>query len=109
MAPVTGRHSVIESPDSVSRVMPPTTIMTTIMAAQTKSQAATARSAGVGPGVVAAMVFTAPACSAGASSLQCQADAGQAKLGRADELGRGHLHRVQAPVEAMPPEIEKAA
>ena len=38
-----GRHSVIESPDSVSRVRPPMTTMTKIMAQQASSQSRRAR------------------------------------------------------------------
>src|SRR5690606_16549829 len=42
MAPVTGFHSVIDSPLSVSRVIPPTTIITTTSAATANSQRASA-------------------------------------------------------------------
>src|SRR5260370_35683191 len=38
-----GCHSVIDSPDSVSRVMPPSTTMMAIIAAQMKSHAAMTR------------------------------------------------------------------
>src|SRR5712692_1863918 len=41
--PVTGRHSTIERPDSVSRVAPPTTSVATINAATTSSHSRTAR------------------------------------------------------------------
>ncbi len=41
-APVTGRHSVIDRPEPVSRVAPPTITMAMIMAATTNSQRATA-------------------------------------------------------------------
>src|SRR5215510_11477275 len=41
--PVTGFHSTIESPDSVSRVAPPTTTVTTISAATASSHSLTAR------------------------------------------------------------------
>ena len=37
-APVTGRHSVIDSPESVSRVAPPTPIIATTSANRTISQ-----------------------------------------------------------------------
>jgi hypothetical protein len=40
---VTGFHSTIERPDSVSRVAPPTTTVTTISAATAKSHSLTAR------------------------------------------------------------------
>src|SRR6516162_8378822 len=40
--PTTGFHSVIDSPDRVSRVMPPTTTIRKISAQQANSQAATA-------------------------------------------------------------------
>ncbi|GAC1573320.1 MAG: hypothetical protein NVS3B27_18980 [Novosphingobium sp.] len=40
--PLTGFHSVIETPDSVSRVIPPTTTMPTINAATAHSQRAIA-------------------------------------------------------------------
>ena len=43
MTPVTGFHCVIESPDSVSRVAPPTSTMTAISAAMVVSQQRTAR------------------------------------------------------------------
>src|SRR5258707_13732393 len=43
MAPVTGRHSVIDSPDSVRRVMPPITTIATIIAQHTNSHSATGR------------------------------------------------------------------
>ena len=43
--PITGFHSVIDSPDSVSRVTPPTTIIRKIIPQQAKSHAATARGA----------------------------------------------------------------
>src|SRR5712691_10013054 len=46
--PDTGCHSVIERPDSVSRVTPPSTTMTRIIAAQARSQAAMLRSSLVG-------------------------------------------------------------
>jgi hypothetical protein len=39
---VTGCHSVMERPDSVSRVMPPITTIIKIMAQQAKSQSAMA-------------------------------------------------------------------
>src|SRR5882762_635061 len=39
--PITGFHSVIDRPERVSRVMPPTTTIRAINAQQTKSQAAT--------------------------------------------------------------------
>jgi hypothetical protein len=39
-APLTGFHSVIDTPDSVRRVMPPTTTMPTTMAATTHNQRA---------------------------------------------------------------------
>ena len=38
MTPVTGFHSVIESPDSVSRVAPPTSTIAKISAATANSQ-----------------------------------------------------------------------
>src|SRR5712691_7712266 len=41
--PVTGRHSTIDSPDSVSRVAPPTTSVASISAATTNSHTRTAR------------------------------------------------------------------
>src|SRR5215208_4885464 len=41
MAPVTGFHSVMERPDPVSRVAPPTATMATTSAARRKSQACT--------------------------------------------------------------------
>src|SRR6187551_1540285 len=41
--PVTGFHSTIESPDSVSRVAPPTTNVSTIIAADTSSHSRTGR------------------------------------------------------------------
>src|SRR5262245_25612723 len=41
--PVTGFHSTIERPDSVSRVAPPTTTVTTISAATASSHGLTAR------------------------------------------------------------------
>src|SRR5262245_12080943 len=52
--PVTGFHSTIESPDSVSRVAPPTTTVTTISAATASSHSLTARRcAGAGDGTLA--------------------------------------------------------
>src|SRR5215467_4368000 len=39
--PITGCHSVIDRPDSVRRVMPPTTTIRKIITQQTKSHAAT--------------------------------------------------------------------
>src|SRR5437868_12954250 len=39
--PMTGFHSVIESPESVKRVIPPTTTIRNIVAQQMNSQAAT--------------------------------------------------------------------
>src|SRR5512145_2163511 len=48
-APVTGRHSVIDSPDSVSRVTPPITTMAKIIAQQARSQSATGLVATAGP------------------------------------------------------------
>ena len=42
--PVTGCHSVIDSPDRVSRVMPPITTIRKIIAQQSSSQYAIARS-----------------------------------------------------------------
>lgn len=42
-APMIGFHSVIDSPEPVRRVMPPTTTMAKTRAAQTNSQMATAR------------------------------------------------------------------
>src|SRR6266446_9327188 len=39
--PTTGFHSVIDRPERVSRVMPPTTTIRAIIAQQTKSHAAT--------------------------------------------------------------------
>ena len=42
-APVTGRHSVIDRPDSVSRVRPPTRIIATISTKRTASQTAMPR------------------------------------------------------------------
>ena len=44
--PVTGFHSTIESPDSVSRVAPPTSTIATIIAATTMSHARTPRGRG---------------------------------------------------------------
>src|SRR5436190_19553536 len=41
--PVTGCHSVIDNPESVSRVMPPMTTIAKIIAQQPSSQIATAR------------------------------------------------------------------
>src|ERR1700758_2437978 len=41
--PATGCHSVIDSPDRVSRVMPPITTMQKIMPQQNSSQTATGR------------------------------------------------------------------
>src|SRR5215510_9986733 len=43
IAPAIGRHSTIERPERVSRVTPPTTIIVATNAAQTRSQAITAR------------------------------------------------------------------
>src|SRR5688572_22958521 len=43
MAPVTGRHSVMDNPEPVSLVSPPTSTISAIMAAITNSQSATAR------------------------------------------------------------------
>ena len=48
--PLIGFHSVMESPDSVSRVIPPITTMANIMEQQISSQRATRRSAAVGAG-----------------------------------------------------------
>src|SRR5215213_9328033 len=42
IAPVTGRHSVIERPDPVRRVAPPTAIMTTTRIARTMIQSRSA-------------------------------------------------------------------
>jgi hypothetical protein len=42
--PMTGFHSVIDRPDSVSRVMPPTTTIRKINPQQQKSHTATGRS-----------------------------------------------------------------
>ena len=42
-APMIGFHSVIDRPDPVSRVTPPTTTMQNTRAAQANSQVATAR------------------------------------------------------------------
>src|ERR1700730_15126849 len=39
--PITGFHTVIDRPERVSRVMPPTTTIRAIIAQQTKSQATT--------------------------------------------------------------------
>src|SRR6516225_8209086 len=44
--PMTGFHSVIDSPESVSRVIPPTTTIRKINAQQANSHAATAPSRG---------------------------------------------------------------
>src|SRR5437762_4197352 len=44
--PVTGCHSVIDSPESVSRAMPPMTIIAKIIAQQPSSQIAIGRNAG---------------------------------------------------------------
>jgi hypothetical protein len=44
MAPVTGCHSVIDSPEPVSLVSPPTSTISPIMPAMTNSQSATALS-----------------------------------------------------------------
>src|SRR6202035_5715972 len=41
--PLTGCHSVIDSPDQVSRVTPPITTIAKIIAQQTRSQIATGR------------------------------------------------------------------
>jgi hypothetical protein len=46
-APVTGFHSTIESPDSVSRVAPPTKTMIAINSAIENSHQRTARFSGV--------------------------------------------------------------
>ncbi len=43
-APISGFHSMMESPLPESRVMPPSSTITKIIAAQTNSQTATARS-----------------------------------------------------------------
>src|SRR5665213_2470766 len=43
MAPISGRHSTIESPECVSRVMPPTTTIAKTSAQQARSHAAMAR------------------------------------------------------------------
>ncbi len=43
MAPVTGRHSVIDSPDPVRRVEPPRTTMANTRAATANSHTATGR------------------------------------------------------------------
>ena len=48
IAPVIGFHSVIESPDSVSRVMPPTTTIANTKAATKRSQAISREGAGLG-------------------------------------------------------------
>src|SRR5258705_363505 len=48
--PVTGFHSTIDRPDSVSRVAPPTTSVTNISAATASSQRRTARRRGGGAG-----------------------------------------------------------
>src|SRR5882672_5572688 len=53
--PDTGCHSVIERPDSVSLVTPPSTTMTKIIAAQARSQAAMLRSARVAAAALGAM------------------------------------------------------
>src|SRR5262249_21371131 len=49
IAPITGRHSVIDSPLQVSRVMPPITTIAKIIAQQTSSQTATGRQLGLAP------------------------------------------------------------
>jgi hypothetical protein len=46
--PMIGCHSVIDSPECVNRVMPPTTTITNTKAQQPKSHTATARSADLG-------------------------------------------------------------
>ena len=43
MAPLSGSHSVMDSPDSVRRVMPPMTIWPTTMTRPTSNQIFTAR------------------------------------------------------------------
>src|SRR6266849_1733730 len=53
MAPVTGFHSTIESPDSVSRVAPPTDTIANTNPATHHSHTPMARAAGVGFGVPA--------------------------------------------------------
>ena len=47
---MTGFHSTIDRPDSVSRVAPPTTTVTTIRAATTSSHTRMARRAGAEDG-----------------------------------------------------------
>src|SRR5262245_7067634 len=59
--PVTGFHSTIERPDSVSRVAPPTTTVTTISAATASSHSLTARRcAGADGGTGAMRMRTLP-------------------------------------------------
>src|SRR5688572_5789929 len=48
IAPVTGFHSVIDSPDPVNRVAPPTATIATTSAASTKTQTRTVRAASGG-------------------------------------------------------------
>ncbi|MFC6911464.1 hypothetical protein ACFQGS_21975 [Novosphingobium lubricantis] len=65
--PVTGFHSVIETPDSVRRVIPPTTTMAATISATTASQRTSASASVVADGArdecgaVCAMMGTAPA------------------------------------------------
>jgi hypothetical protein len=57
MAPVTGCHSVIESPERVSRVTPPITTIAKIIAQQHSSQTATGRMFGAAAASVCAAEF----------------------------------------------------
>jgi hypothetical protein len=62
MVPVTGFHSVIESPDSVSRVIPPTIRIRHTIAATANSQRASASGAAGGGAAAVAGSFMRPPC-----------------------------------------------
>jgi hypothetical protein len=68
MAPETGSQRTIERPDSVSRVMPPTTIITRTSAATASSQFETGFGRGRGKGAAAMVAMDRHIARFGANS-----------------------------------------
>src|ERR1700722_19759679 len=103
--PVTGCHSVIDSPDQVSRVMPPITTIAKIIAQHTSSQIATGRR------------LRSAASRCGAAAMLAEANTLLPRAGVRHDMRKAarspatlrHFHRMQLAVDVVAPEIEKLA
>src|ERR1051325_11320553 len=124
--PASGAHSIIDNPEPVSRVTPPSTTITSTMNATQNSQMATrrrvgrpaARSSGGAPGKSRTSKGMSQLIEGGPrpgdmpvtkALLQAQGNRGAADRWRLHDAGRCHPHRMHTGVKFAIPKLEKLA